>query len=197
MRRFINIAALVLLCAASWYGSGLLMAAFSTGKTVEHLRWAFGAFTGIGALAGGMIYKVREAKKAKISDAQQKRIKRVADLIVIRLWVIVLLCMVGPMLGWIASAPLASIDLQDALAQLTLALLLALFVGSLIYLPWLHFDFEAFCDEVAEIERQSERRKEVLARLSDDSTESSKPELRGKAPEGKTPSPKRRHRRSY
>jgi hypothetical protein len=170
MRKAANILALLLCGCASAALAWLSVRCLGLENVRSALRFATAPAVFLGGFAATLLGKVHDL--TEISGMPVHIIDRVAPkvrAIHIRLWILIALIAMATVGGWIV----ASVDLSYAAVHLwvsyasmsCLAIMIAVTIVEMIYLPMLHMDYSKFRMRAIRDYRDAQTREEVLKKL--------------------------------
>lgn len=165
MRKLFNIAIVVLLYAAAWIGAGFLLRGENSQVSTDIARWLWGLGVLIITTLGQLAWKVHEAKRVDgLSSTQRLRVRRVATLIGIRIYVLMAVVFVSCVVGFF-SAFITSPMIEGFMAQTALGLTLA---SAVVWLAWTQLaqrDLQRFEDKAREALAQQKAAQKLAERL--------------------------------
>ena len=150
MRKLANIAIVALLYATSWFVARFLLRGEDSKISEEITQWLWGLGVLIIGTLGQLLWKVHEAKRVEgLSPAQRIRVRRVAGLISLRIYILMALVFIACVVGFVSNFISAAI-VAKYMAQAALGVTFASAVLWLIWVPMTQRDLQRFEDRARE-----------------------------------------------
>lgn len=165
MKKVTNIAVMVALFAACWVAAGLLLNRIGPSAGGELARWVWALGTLVVTSLSQMAWKVHDAKRVEGLDAEQRgRVRRVAGLIALRIYLVVALAFIASALG-IGAGLAADETAGRLLAQVAIGVILGCSVLWLVWMPMMQLDIQRFEDRARELLARRRAAAELAERL--------------------------------
>ncbi|MCD7096972.1 hypothetical protein [Stenotrophomonas sp. MMGLT7] len=150
MRKFLNIAIVVLLYAAGALAARFMLHGEYSAVASDITRWLWGLGVLIIGTLSQLLWKVHEAKRVEgLSVEQRARVRHVAGLIGLRIYLLMAIVFLASVIGFISNfvaVPVAA----KYMAQASLGSMLA---SAVLWLTWVHMaqrDIQRFEDKARE-----------------------------------------------
>lgn len=165
MRKLINIAVVCALYTGGYFAARALLHGEFSAVTNDIARWLWGLGVLIIGTLSQLLWKVHEAKRVDgLSVLQRMKVRRVAGLISLRIYLLMAVVFLASIVGFISSF----VTIPVVAKHLTQVALGSMLASAVLWLTWVHLtqrDLQRFEDKAREELASSEAASQLAERL--------------------------------